>query len=186
MSAQFVGYNGLGQFRNCFIDGELPVLQEPEDHLLIIPPVPARREARMLPLQPFFDLQDELHSTWIEANTSKQVTIYVSILSTHPEHTGGCWHLGGGGGGAAAGRSGAAAVHNPSPGETPQGRRSSGDGAEGASCSHRLRFSSLSLSLSLSREALGSSRRRVVSDGARDWGRTGGRRVEQEKLLRCG
>lgn len=68
----------------------------------------------MLPLQPFFDLQDE---------------------------------LGGGGGGAAAGRSGAAAARNPSPGEAPQGRRSSGDGAEGASCSHRLRFSSLSLSL---------------------------------------
>ena len=42
----------------------------------------------MLPLKPFFDLQDELHSTRIEANTSKQVTICVSILSKHPGHTG--------------------------------------------------------------------------------------------------
>lgn len=57
-----VGYNSLGQFRDGFVHRELPVLQEPEYHLLITPPVSARREAWMLPLQPFFNLQDELHT----------------------------------------------------------------------------------------------------------------------------
>jgi hypothetical protein len=56
------GYNGLGQLRDGFIDRELAVLQEPEDHVIVVPPVPARREDRVLPLQKFFHLRYKLHT----------------------------------------------------------------------------------------------------------------------------